>query len=534
MSAPHVASAHWSGPSTAGLWAGIAAGGVVFGGWALLDGLNLAPFPPLAGADWFIQHAPGTLATTAIERLGSNAQRALVITIAVVGAAFMAFLGYVVSGASAPWVRRLVFAPVAVIVIAATAESLAQAIFQAALLLAAGIFYEHMLARLEAQASTSNATPPDNWLDQPGTLGRREALVHGLAIGAAALVFGSAGGWLLRRANVRQPPTLAGHDLSEIRVMLAPAAAAADVPDAASSFDGFDAPPDLRDRFTPIDRFYVVDAAVRDPRVVETDWTLRVHGAVERELTLSYADLLALPAVELDGTLMCISFEYENNLISTTRWTGVPLGEIIRLAVPLPGVADVALHGVDDYSDSIPLAKALEPTTLAAYGMGGETLTREHGFPCRAFVPNLYGIKNVKWLREIELVEYDFRGFWQERAWTDVAEINTISMIDTPWQEAVRDEEGALWVAGMAFAGTRGIGRVELSIDDGPWQPVELEPYAPQLIWQRWRYRWRPEAGTHSLTVRAADLAGEPQPSVSRPPHPDGLTGLDRIEVRIL
>jgi DMSO/TMAO reductase YedYZ molybdopterin-dependent catalytic subunit len=457
----------------------------------------------------------------------------------------MALLGYLSARIPSPWARRLVFAPLAVllVLVAATspsALSVADAGMSAVVLLAGGLFYEHMLTRLAAAVGAAAPVSPISWLDQPGTIGRREAIVHGLGIGVSVLVFGSAGGWLLRRANVRQPPTFAGHDLTEVRALLLPATAAAandtDGLSAASdaTTDGFDTPPDLRARSTPIDRFYVVDAAVRDPRIVESDWTLRVHGAVERELRLTYADLLALPAVELDGTLMCISFEYENNLISTTRWTGVPLHEILRLAGPLPSAIDVALHGSGGYSDSIPLAKALEPTTLAAYGMGGKALTHRHGFPCRVYVPNLYGIKNVKWLREIELVSYDYRGFWQERAWTDTAEVNTISMIDAPWQEAVRDEDSAVWVAGMAFAGARGIRSVELSVDDGPWLPVDLEPYVPALVWQRWRHQWGPDAGTHTLTVRAVDLAGEPQITASQPPHPDGLTGLDRVEVRIL
>jgi hypothetical protein len=244
--------------------------------------------------------------------------------------------------------------------------------------------------------------------------------------------------------------------------------------------------------------------------------------------------LLSLPAIELDGTLMCISFEYANSLISTTRWTGVRLRDILDLAGPRAEAVDVALHGAGGYSDSIPLAKALEPTTLATYGMNGASLSHAHGFPCRVFVPNLYGIKNVKWLQEIELVPHDYRGFWQERAWTDLAEVNTISMIDTPWEETPRDEAGMVWVGGIAFAGARGVSRVELSIDDGPWLACECEPYVPELVWQRWRYLWPAQPGRHTLAVRAFELDGRPQVAEPQPPHPNGLTGLDRIDVRIL
>jgi DMSO/TMAO reductase YedYZ molybdopterin-dependent catalytic subunit len=340
---------------------------------------------------------------------------------------------------------------------------------------------------------------------------------------------------------VRQPDTLANRDLAQVREQLELDAVASGnalqltAPEPLPQVvETFVAPPGVHDRFTSNSNFYIVDAAVRDPRIVERAWRLRIHGAVERETTLSYSDLLSLPAVELDGTLMCISFEYANSLISTTRWTGVRLSDILALAGPRAEVADVALHGAGGYSDSIPLSKALEPTTLAAYGMNGASLSHAHGFPCRAFVPNLYGIKNVKWLQEIELVTHDYRGFWQERAWTDVAEIHAITMIDTPWEETPRDEAGMVWVGGIAFAGSRGVSRVELSIDDGPWLACECEPYVPNLVWQRWRYHWSARPGRHSLTVRAFELDGTPQVATPQPPHPNGLTGLDRIDVRIL
>jgi hypothetical protein len=165
--------------------------------------------------------------------------------------------------------------------------------------------------------------------------------------------------------------------------------------------------------------------------------------------------------------------------------------------------------------------------------MNGTTLPREHGFPCRLYVPGLYGEKNVKWLQEIELTDQDYRGFWQERGWTDVAIVNTVSIIDTP-RGTVLGDTGVVAIGGIAFAGDRGISRVQVRIDDGDWLDADLEPNEPALIWQRWRYDWRPALGTYRLTVRAFDGAGNPQDETERPPHPDGMTGLHSVDVDVV
>jgi hypothetical protein len=297
--------------------------------------------------------------------------------------------------------------------------------------------------------------------------------------------------------------------------------------------DAFDAPAGVRSRVTDNDEFYVVDISTRDPALYEGSWNLRIHGLVEREIVLTWPELLALPSVELDGTLMCISYEHDNGLISTTRWTGVRLRDVLEMAGVGAGTVDLICRGDNGYSDSIPLAKALEPTTLLAYGMNGTTLPREHGFPCRLYVPGLYGEKNVKWLQEIELSEQDYLGFWQERGWTDIAIVNTVSIIDTPRGDVLSDT-GSVPIGGIAFAGDRGISRVQLRIDDGEWLDAELEPNEPPLIWQRWRYDWKPGLGSYRLTVRSFDGAGVPQDETERPPHPDGMTGLHVVSVAVV
>jgi hypothetical protein len=297
--------------------------------------------------------------------------------------------------------------------------------------------------------------------------------------------------------------------------------------------DTFVAPAGVRSRVTSNDEFYVVDISTRNPRLSELSWALRIHGLVEREQLISWPELLALPSVELDGTLMCISYEHDNGLISTTRWTGVRLRDVLERAGVVDGTFDLICRGSNGYSDSIPLAKALEPTTLLAYGMNGTTLPRSHGFPCRLYVPGLYGEKNVKWLQEIELSASDYLGYWQERGWTDIAVINIVSIIDMPRGTVLIDTD-TVPIGGIAFAGNRGVGAVQVRIDDGDWRDAALEDNDPPLIWQRWRLDWQPDRGNHRISVRAIDGDGVPQVETERPPHPDGMTGLHTVSVDIV
>ncbi|MEK7848898.1 MAG: molybdopterin-dependent oxidoreductase, partial [Chloroflexota bacterium] len=189
--------------------------------------------------------------------------------------------------------------------------------------------------------------------------------------------------------------------------------------------------------------------------------------------------------------------------------------------------------GEDDYSDSFPLEKALEPGTLLAHRMNGEPLTPPHGFPLRALVPGIYGMKNVKWLREIEVVDYDFQGFWQERGWSDQAVIKTISRLDLPGGGDYRAGEVAT-IGGVAFAGGRGISRVEVSTDDGrTWKPAQVRPALSPYTWVLWLQQWSPAPGHYEILVRAADGLGQLQDAEEREPLPDGASGYHRIVVRV-
>ena len=289
-------------------------------------------------------------------------------------------------------------------------------------------------------------------------------------------------------------------------------------------------------RVTPNEDHYTVDEALIKPYVGPSTWRLDVTGHVENPFSLSHEELLDLDAVEQIHTLQCISNPVGGPLISTALWTGVRLADLLERAKPRSGAFDVVLRSFDDYADSVPLAKAMEPGTVLAYLMNGRTLPQEHGFPLRALIPNIYGMKNVKWLAQIEVVPFDYRGYWMERGWSDVAVVNTNARVDVPNRHRTLKSAGRdTVVAGIAFAGSRGISRVEVSFDGRrTWSAAALEEAAGPLTWRRWAIHWTPPAtGRHTITVRATDGTGRTETATRRDTFPDGATGHDEIVIQV-
>ncbi len=290
---------------------------------------------------------------------------------------------------------------------------------------------------------------------------------------------------------------------------------------------------DISQPFTPVDEFYTVSKNLIDPTVRREGWTLNVRGMVEQPIEIDYEELLALPAVEQSATLTCISNPVGGDLIDNATWVGVRLSEVLDLAGIQGEPARVAFFGDDGYSDSFEFEKALEPTTIIAYRMNGEPLNDKHGFPARLIVPGKYGIKNGKWLRRIELVD-SYRGYWQQRGWTNVGDIKTMSTFERPVDRAVLNRE-AQELGGVAFAGPRGISKVEYSVDDGEsWIDADILDNPGPLSWTVWRATWTPaSSGAYRLKVRATDGGGELQTTESAEPVPDGASGYHRIVVGI-
>jgi DMSO/TMAO reductase YedYZ molybdopterin-dependent catalytic subunit len=273
--------------------------------------------------------------------------------------------------------------------------------------------------------------------------------------------------------------------------------------------------------------FYRIDTALQVPRLNTADWRLRIHGMVDREITLTWDDLIAMPAIERIITLTCVSNEVGGDLAGNARWLGVPMKDILT-QVGIRTDADMLLStSVDGWTSGTPLADITDGRdALLAIGMNGEPLPLEHGYPVRQVVPGLYGfVSACKWVVDWEITRFDrARAYWTDRGWGVRAPIKTASRIDRP-APLSRQPAGRVVVAGTAWAQHRGISAVEVRVDDGPWQPADLAPQYSIDTWRQWVFDWDATPGQHTLYCRAADAAGRTQPEQRVAPIPDGATG---------
>jgi DMSO/TMAO reductase YedYZ molybdopterin-dependent catalytic subunit len=299
----------------------------------------------------------------------------------------------------------------------------------------------------------------------------------------------------------------------------------------------------LAPAITSNEDFYVVTKnAVEDPAVDAATWRLVVDGEVNVPVQLDYRTLLALPPVDLTKTLECISnftaacnlTSFGCDLVSTARVRGARLSDVLALAGGLKSTAvGLAFVSIDEFSAGLPVELANDPNTLIVYSMNGQPLPREHGFPARLLVPGRYGMKNPKWLVGIRAMTREYAGWYEQRNWNKDGIVKTMSRIDTP-EDGARLSPGEQSVAGIAYAGDRGISLVEVSIGDGePWLPATvLEPMPGTDAMVRWQTTFTmPARGAVTLTVRATDGTGQVQTDVFQLPQPDGASGRHSITV---
>lgn len=287
---------------------------------------------------------------------------------------------------------------------------------------------------------------------------------------------------------------------------------------------------------TPNAQFYRIDTALAVPAVDPASWSLRIHGMVEREVTLTWDELLALPLEESVTTLACVSNEVGGGLIGNAVWLGHPIRELLARAAPSPDADMVLSRSVDGFTASTPLAVLEDDrNAILAVGMNGEALPAEHGFPVRMVVPGLYGyVSATKWVVDLEVTRFDrATAYWTDRGWSDRGPIKLQSRIDVP-RRGQSLAAGPVTVAGVAWHQHVGIERVEVQVDDGPWQPATLATAISIDTWVQWRYDWDATSGAHTLRVRAVSADGEVQTADVQGVVPDGATGLHErtVEVR--
>lgn len=512
--------------------------GVVAGllGFAVADVASwlLAPSaaPLTAVGSAIIDLLPAPLINWGKETLGTADKPVLLVII------FAAVLVICAVAGQVELRRRLtglfVFAAVALVGMAAALSrqpGQAQVVVPTLIGLSAGYLLLYLLVAQLARSVSTAANSGDDPLPEasatdvsgPVAVKRRSVLRATVLIGAAA-----AAGAVVGRILVDGAARVA-EARSRIRLP-APARPAAPIPARADlKIAG------LTPYVTPNADFYRIDTALQVPVIDPDEWTLKVTGMVEREVTMTFADLLARPLVEHVTTLTCVSNEIGGNLVGNASWLGLPIRDLLAEARPKGGADMVLSRSQDGWTAGTPLDVLQDPRrqSLLAVAMNGQPLPVEHGFPVRMVVPGLYGyVSATKWVTELKVTTFaDDQGYWTPLGWSARGPIKLASRIDVPLAATV--DQGQVVVAGVAWAQHTGIAKVEVRVDQGEWRTAELAATTGPDTWRQWRYVWDAEPGEHQLSVRATDADGQVQTEATAPPAPDGATGWQQVYVKV-
>jgi DMSO/TMAO reductase YedYZ molybdopterin-dependent catalytic subunit len=495
-----------------GAAAGVAAAAVSIGLAELIAAFTGPQSAPvIAVGDVVVDSVPPPVKTFATSTFGTDDKTALIagtfILLAVVAA---------VIGAWAVHDIRIGYAGIAVFGVLGAVAAVTRphagfgAIFPSLIGAAAGAFALYEILR----------GAPVRRRDLDSSRGRRKVLVGSIIALAGALVAEFVGRQLGERRNVTSA--------RESVVLPSPATPAPPLaPDKAI--------PGQTMFVTPNDRFYRIDTALVVPQVDPNSWSLRIHGRVRNEITLTYSQLLAMPMIDRYITLCCVSNEVGGNLISNALFQGVLLKDLLAMANPLPGADQLVGRSVDGFTAGSPTAVVMDGRdAMLAVGMNGQPLPVEHGFPARTVVPGLYGyVSGTKWITELELTSFaDFDAYWVPRGWSAMGPIKTESRIDTP-DGGRTITPGPLTVAGVAWAQHHGISKVEVQVDDDPWLTATLDAVPSTDTWRQWYVTVNATPGNHRLQVRATDNAGQTQTSQQAPPAPNGASGYHMITITV-
>jgi DMSO/TMAO reductase YedYZ molybdopterin-dependent catalytic subunit len=293
--------------------------------------------------------------------------------------------------------------------------------------------------------------------------------------------------------------------------------------------------PGLSSFITPDGSFYRVDTALLLPEVDPATWQLRIHGMVQREVTLTFDQVLRLPLVEDYITLTCVSDPVGGPYVGNALWLGARLADLIRQARPLAGADQLLCTSADGFTSGTPLQVVLDGRdALLAVAMNGQALPVEHGFPARLVVPGLYGyVSACKWVTDIEVTTFaSAYAYWATRGWSQQAPIKTESRIDVPAGNTTI-APGRTPVAGVAWAQHKGIAAVEVRVNQGPWQQARLAAVPDIDTWRQWVWEWDATPGSYLIEARATDATGYTQTSVQAQPPPNGASGYPSAAVTV-
>ena len=538
----------------AGAAAGVLTAAVAMGIAQLVAGLTVGQSSPvLAVGQAAIDLTPLPVKDFAISTFGADDKNALLAGILVILAAFAAVIGILA-------VRRLalgllglaVFACIGLAAALTRPNATAEYVIPTLVGAAAGAF---ALTRLVHAASGLGSPaggpaprsaavklePPDlpandetepassfTFLPNPDDAGparwparRRFLTTSGLAVATAAA------GALVGRELITR------HNVSAARAALRfprPAVAAPPLPPGSNLNI-----PGLSPFITPDGSFYRVDTALLLPEVDPATWQLRIHGMVQREVTLTFDELLRRPLIEDYITLTCVSNPVGGPYVGNALWLGASLADLIRQARPLAGADQLLCTSVDGFTSGTPLQVVLDGRdALLTVAMNGQALPVEHGFPARMVVPGLYGyVSACKWVTDINVTTFaSAYAYWATRGWSQQGPIKTESRIDVPAGNATVSP-GRTQVAGVAWAQHKGIAAVEVRVDRGPWQQARLAAVPDIDTWRQWVWDWDATPGTHLLEARATDATGYTQTAVAAQPPPNGASGYPSAAVTV-
>lgn len=352
---------------------------------------------------------------------------------------------------------------------------------------------------------------------------RRQVLQGFLVVGGLAVVTG-VGGRLLGTRRRDVSGERAAVELPQPTAPEVPIAPGADLQ-----------VPGLTPYLTSNEDFYRIDTALILPQLSKDDWSLRIHGMVDREIRLTWADLANRPVMERLVTLACVSNPVNGDLIGNARWLGYRLDELLAEAGPHPDADMMLSHSTDGFTAGTPLSALTDGRdAMLAVGMNGEPLPVAHGYPARLVVPGLFGyVSATKWVTELEITRFDrATAYWTRRGWSAMGPIKTGTRIDTPHARG-RIKQGRNTIAGVAWAQHRGIRNVEVQIDNGNWQPARLADELSIDTWRQWTYDWDATPGPHTLRARSTDGPGETQTADRADVVPDGATGYPTLTIQV-
>ncbi|MFT3970780.1 MAG: molybdopterin-dependent oxidoreductase [Micropruina sp.] len=504
----------WTRPRTAA--AGVLAMLAALAVGHLVAGLVApAASPALAVGSRLIDLAPTPVKDWAVSTLGTADKPALVAGVVLVTLGIGA-----VTGLLAARHRGLVLAVPAVLAVIGTLAASASGAWSAVPSVVAGIVSGAVLAWLLPRPMTASAPgQPDG---SPRAMPRRALLIGAGVVGGSSAVALVTGQWFADRArivtDVRLPPAAPP---------LRPLPAGLDVPG-------------LQPWVTPTSDFYRVDINLLVPGVDVATWRLDIDGLVDRPFSLSWDELTALPVVERDITLNCVSNDVGGPSIGGARWLGVRTRDLLQRAGVRPEADQVLSRSVDGFTVSTPVQALIDDRdALVAIGINGRPLPAEHGFPARLITPGLYGyVGATKWLTRMTLTTYAHQAaYWTTRGWAARGPVKPSSRIEVPHHLSELPLSalpgGKVTVAGTAWAQQIGVARVQVRVDDGEWRDATLGPDAGIDYWRQWRFTWPATPGRHTLESRLIDERGVVQSDQVTPPFPDGASGLHRITVTI-